>query len=84
MVRAEDQPGRLGSAGTNFFGIEIAGGKVSTGLLFAASAVRLSFIAFLAYLIFDAKYDKQAAAMAVLAGISTLRRCMPCAAGCAP
>lgn len=56
--------GRLGSAGANFFGIEIAGGKVSTGLLFAASVVGFSFIAFLAYLIFDAKYDKRAAAIA--------------------
>lgn len=53
--------GRLGSAGTNFFGIEIASGKVSTGLVFAASLVGISFIAFLAYLIFDIKFDKREA-----------------------
>jgi len=51
--------GRLGSAGTNFFGIEIAGGNVYTGLSFAASLIGLSLIMFFVYLIFDVKYDKR-------------------------
>ncbi|MBN2071902.1 MAG: MFS transporter [Candidatus Krumholzibacteriota bacterium] len=51
--------GRLGSAGANFFGVDIAGGNVSTGLLFAASLVGISVIAFLAYLMFDVKFDKR-------------------------
>ncbi len=51
--------GRLGSAGANFFGIDIANNTVSTGLLFAASLVGISVIAFLAYMIFDIKFDKR-------------------------
>ena len=51
--------GRLGSAGANFFGVDIARGTVSTGLLFAASLVGISVIAFLAYLMFDIKFDKR-------------------------
>ena len=51
--------GRLGTAGTNFFGVDIAGGNVDTGLIFAASLIGLALIMFLAYLIFDVKIDKQ-------------------------
>jgi len=51
--------GRLGSAGANFFGVDIASGNVSTGLLFAATLVGISIIAFLAYLMFDIKFDKR-------------------------
>ena len=52
--------GRLGSAGTNFFGVDIANNDVSTGLSFAATLVGFSLICFLIYLIFDVKYDKAA------------------------
>ncbi len=51
--------GRLGSAGTNFFGVDIAGGNVYTGLSFAASLIGLGLIMFLIYLIFDVKFDKR-------------------------
>lgn len=51
--------GRLGSAGTNFLGLEIANGSVSMGLSFAASLIGLGLILFLIYIIFDAKLDKQ-------------------------
>ena len=60
--------GRLGSAGTNFFGIEIAGGDVYTGLSFAASLIGLSIIMFLVYLIIDVKYDKRELAISGAAG----------------
>jgi len=51
--------GRLGSAGSNFLGQEIAQGNVSTGLSFAASLIGLGFILFIVYFIFDIKYDRQ-------------------------
>lgn len=51
--------GRLGSAGTNFFGLEIANGSVSAGLSFAATLIGLGLILFLIYLIFDTKLDRQ-------------------------
>lgn len=51
--------GRLGSAGTNFFGLEIAQGSVSSGLSFAASLIGIGLILFLVYFIFDIKLDKQ-------------------------
>ncbi|MCK4537632.1 MAG: MFS transporter [Candidatus Krumholzibacteria bacterium] len=52
--------GRLGSAGTNFFGIEIANNSVFTGVSFAATLIGLSLICFLVYLILDVKFDKAA------------------------
>lgn len=51
--------GRLGSASTNFLGLEIADGKLSVGLTFAASLIGLGLIMFFAYLIFDVKLDRQ-------------------------
>jgi len=51
--------GRLGSAGCNFFGIEVAGGSVYTGLVFAASLIGLAMIMFLLYLIFDVKFERR-------------------------
>ncbi|NOZ60695.1 MAG: major facilitator superfamily domain-containing protein 1 [Calditrichaeota bacterium] len=51
--------GRLGSAGTNFFGVDIAGGNVYAGLSFAASLIGLGLIMFLIYLIIDVKFDKR-------------------------
>jgi MFS family permease len=51
--------GRLGSAGCNFFGIDIANGQVYTGLVFAASLVGLALIMFLVYLFMDVKYDQR-------------------------
>ena len=51
--------GRLGSAGTNFFGLDIAHGSVAPALSFAASLIGLGFILFIIYLIFDVKFDKQ-------------------------
>lgn len=62
--------GRLGSAGTNFFGVDIAGGNAYTGLVFAASLIGLAFIMFLAYLIFDVKIDKQRSDLAEAEGSS--------------
>ncbi len=56
--------GRLGSAGANLFGIEIAGGRVYTGLSFAASLIGFALIMFLIYLVIDVKIDRQTAAMA--------------------
>jgi MFS family permease len=56
--------GRLGSAGANLFGVEIAGGTVSTGLSFAASLIGFGLIMFLVYLIFDVKIDRQTADLA--------------------
>ena len=52
--------GRLGSAGTNFFGIEIANNSVFTGVSFAATLIGVSLICFLVYLILDVKFDKAA------------------------
>ena len=49
--------GRLGSAGTNFFGLDIAGGSVSAGLSFAASLIGLGLIMFFVYLFFDVKFE---------------------------
>ena len=49
--------GRLGSAGTNFFGLEVAKGNVSTGLSFAASLIGLGLIMFFIYLFFDVKFE---------------------------
>jgi MFS family permease len=60
--------GRLGSAGTNFFGVEIAGGNVYTGLSFAASLIGLSIIMFLVYLIIDVKYDRRELAISGAGG----------------
>lgn len=51
--------GRLGSAGANFFGVDIAGGNVYTGLSFAASLIGLGLIMFLIYIIIDVKFDKR-------------------------
>ena len=51
--------GRLGSAGSNFLGLEIAGGSISTGLSFAATLIGLGFIFFIIYLIFDIRFDRQ-------------------------
>jgi len=51
--------GRLGSAGTNFFGLEIADGSISAGLSFAASLIGFGLLLFLIYIIFDSKLDKQ-------------------------
>ncbi|NQT27350.1 MFS transporter [candidate division KSB1 bacterium] len=49
--------GRLGSAGTNFFGLDIAGGSVAPGLSFAAALIGLGLIMFLIYLFFDRKLE---------------------------
>jgi len=49
--------GRLGSAGTNFFGLEVANGNVSAGLSFAASLIGLGLVMFLVYLFFDVKFE---------------------------
>ncbi|RPH25929.1 MAG: MFS transporter [Bacteroidales bacterium] len=51
--------GRLGSAGANFLGVEVANGSVSTGLSFAATLIGLGLILFLIYTVFDAKLDRQ-------------------------
>lgn len=51
--------GRLGSAGTNFFGLEVAGGSVSAGLSFAASLIGLGLIMFFVYLFFDVKFESK-------------------------
>jgi len=51
--------GRLGTAGCNFFGIEVAGGSVFTGLIFAASLIGLALIMFLIYLLFDIKFERR-------------------------
>ena len=56
--------GRLGSAGTNFFGLEIAKGSVSAGLSFSASLIGLGLLMFIMYLYFDVKLDRQTAAAA--------------------
>ncbi len=56
--------GRLGSAGTNFLGVDIAGGNVYAGLSFAASLIGFALILFLVYLIFDVKFDKRDQALA--------------------
>jgi len=50
--------GRLGSAGANFFGVEIANNNVATGLSFAASLIGFGLMMFIVYLIFDVKFDK--------------------------
>ena len=55
--------GRLGSAGAFFFGVGLAGGKVYTGLSFAASLIGLGLIMFLIYLILDVKFDRQEKAL---------------------
>jgi MFS family permease len=49
--------GRLGTAGCNLFGIDVAGGSVYSGLVFAASLIGVALIMFLAYLMMDVKYD---------------------------
>jgi MFS family permease len=51
--------GRLGSAGCNFFGIEVAGGSVYTGIIFAASLIGMAMIMFLLYLVFDIRFEKR-------------------------
>ena len=51
--------GRLGSAFTNWFGVEVANGNVYSGLSFAASLIGLGLIMFLIYLIFDVKFDRR-------------------------
>ena len=51
--------GRLGTAGANWFGLEIAGGSVGPGLSFAASLIGLGLAMFIIYLIFDVKFDRQ-------------------------
>jgi len=51
--------GRLGTAGCNFFGIEVAGGSVYSGLTFAASLIGVAMIMFLLYLVFDIKFEKR-------------------------
>jgi len=56
--------GRMGSAGCNFFGVEVANGNVSTGLIFAASLIGVALIMFLVYLVFDVKFEKQDKAIA--------------------
>ena len=60
--------GRLGSAGANFFGVDIAGGNAYTGLVFAASLIGLALIMFLAYLMFDVRIDKQRSDLAAAEG----------------
>ncbi|MCD6118133.1 MFS transporter [bacterium] len=51
--------GRLGTAGCNFFGIEVAGGSVYKGIVFGASLIGLAVIMFLIYLVFDVKYERR-------------------------
>ncbi len=51
--------GRLGTAGCNFFGIEVAGGSVYTGLSFAATLIGVAMIMFLLYLVFDIKFERR-------------------------
>jgi len=51
--------GRLGSFFAISFGLDIAGGKISTALITAASIIGVGTLLFLAYLIFDVKLDKQ-------------------------
>lgn len=51
--------GRLGSAGCNFFGIEVAGGSVFTGLTFAATLVGIALVMFVLYLFFDVKFERR-------------------------
>ncbi len=51
--------GRLGTAGCNLFGIDVAGGSVYSGLVFAASLIGVALIMFLAYLMMDVKYDRR-------------------------
>lgn len=62
--------GRLGSFGTNFFGVEIAGDNVYTGISFAASLIGLSMIMFFIYLIMDVKYDKRELEIAGASGVA--------------
>lgn len=52
--------GRLGTAGANFFGVDIANDNVFTSLSFAASLIGLALIMFLIYLMLDVKFDRQA------------------------
>ena len=54
--------GRMGTFGAVSFGVDIAHGDVSVALVTAASLIGVGFLFFLAYLIFDVKYDKQLAA----------------------
>jgi MFS family permease len=56
--------GRLGSFFAISFGLDIAGGKISTALITAASIIGVGTLLFLAYLIFDIKLDKQMGAPA--------------------
>ena len=51
--------GRLGTAGCNFFGIEVAGGSVFRGIAFGASLIGLALIMFLVYLMFDVKFERR-------------------------
>ena len=51
--------GRMGSAGANFFGVDIANGNVFTGFSFAASLIGLGLILFFVYIILDVKFDKR-------------------------
>ena len=51
--------GRLGSFFAISFGLDIAGGKLSTALVTAASIIGFGTLLFIAYLIFDIKLDKQ-------------------------
>ena len=51
--------GRLGAAGTNLFGIEIASDSIARGLSFAASLIGLGLILFIVYLILDVKFDRR-------------------------
>ncbi len=59
--------GRLGSAGTNFFGLDIAGGSVSAGLFFAAMLIGLGLIFFVIFLIIDVQFDRQLKSKVVVA-----------------
>ena len=54
--------GRMGTFGAVSFGVDISGGDVSVALVTAASLIGVGFLFFLAYLIFDVKYDRQLAA----------------------
>jgi MFS family permease len=51
--------GRMGSFFAISFGLDIAGGRISTALVTAASIICVGTLFFLAYLIFDIKLDKQ-------------------------
>lgn len=51
--------GRLGSFFAISFGLDMAGGKIDTGLLASASIILVGTLLFLAYLIFDVKLDRQ-------------------------